>query len=508
MKRLITSEGKRMRKAVGPGKGLWRTLSACALAVAMTVGGTARAELVIDHIDAEGFANEKSPNFKKIVFYLDLFDDQSRFLSGLEKSADGAVKVFIDDKEVEGKLTVQTFKDANQALAVGVLVAAHNAYAEYDPASGMPNILELSKNGFEAFLKNLSNQNFVAVWYYNEDGLSRVYSWSNRPEEAGTTLQQLVKPPTEKQSGKAPALYANIQKVMESIKEFETTLPRRRILLLLSDGKDAIADKAAAVEKRINAIAEIAKDTKAKVYAIGFTIDVPEPLVNLTTLASKTSGVYRRLSEEKAGDIATEIESIAKELQNQYVVTFEPKEWRGAEAPVNIRLEVTAPNGTPMQRTWPEPVKTGKYSGPIWEWLQWVVYGVGGLLGIGLIWLLIKTIAKGRKNRPVAVEEEAGPVGPYKGKLTALTGVYAGKEFYLTEDVTTIGSIAGNTIVLQEQGVSKRHAGIKIEEMRFELADFGSTNGTHVNGAKVTKQFLRDGDEVRIGECRMKFSLK
>lgn len=498
-----------MTNAIGTWAGSWRARASWALALALTVGATARAQLVIDRVDAEGFANEKSPNYKKIIFYADIFDDQNRFLTGLEKSGDGTVKVFIDDKEVQGKVTVQTFKDANQALAVAVLVAAHNSYANYDPESGMPNILELEKNGFESFLKSLSNQNYVAVWYYNEDGLSRVYSWSNRPDEAGATLQSLVKPPTDKASGKAPSLYANIQKVMESIKEFETTLPPRRILLLMSDGKDAIADKAAAVEKRINGISEIAKDTRAKVYAIGFTIDVPEPLVNLTTLASKTSGVYRRISEEKANDIATEIEAIARELQNQYVITFEPLEWKGSEAPVNVRLEVTAPNGTPMQRIYTEPVKVGLLPTDHWNaWLKYVVFGLGGLLGIGLIWLLIKAVLKGRKNRPVEVAEEEGPVGPYKGKLTALTGVYAGKEFYLTEDVTTIGSIAGNSIVLQEQGVSKRHAGIKIEEMRFELADFGSTNGTHVNGAKITKQFLRDGDEIRIGECKMKFSLK
>ena len=296
---------------------------------------------------------------------------------------------------------------------------------------------------------------------------------------------------------------------MDKFKEFEGTLPPRRVLILMSDGKDAIADKAAAVEKRINAIADIAKDTRTKVYAIGFTIDVPEPLVNLTTLASKTGGVYRRIPEERAGEIATEIEAIARELQNQYVITFEPTDWRGSEAPVNVRLEVTAPNGTPMQRIYTEPVKVGLLATDHWNaWLKYVVFGLGGLLGIGLIWFIIKAILKGRKNRPVVVEEDDGPVGPYKGKLTALTGVYAGKEFYLTEDVTTIGSIAGNSVVLQEQGVSKRHAGIKIEDMRFELADFGSTNGTHVNGARVTKQFLRDGDEIRIGECRMKFSLK
>lgn len=479
-------------------------LAATAL-LGVAPGMTARAEVVVDHIMSEQFNNEKDPNFKKIVFFVDVFDDQGKFVTGLDKEA--TVKVTIDGKEVEGTVAIQTVKEANQPMAVGILIAAHESYSNFDPESGMPNILELEKAGFEGFLKNFSNQNYVAVWYYNEDAFNKVYSWSNKPDEAASALMSLVKA-AEKQPGKAPALYANIQKVFESIAEFDSTLPRRRIVLVMSDGKDAIADKSAQVKKRIDAIADLAGTTKAKVYAIGFTIDLEEPLVNLNEVASKTFGVYRKLPAEKADTIATELEGLSKELQNQYVVTFTPKEWRGADQPVNIVLEVTPPGLTPMQKILSD-VKVPALGTDIMAILIPVFIGVGSLLGIGLIWLLIKAIIKARKNRPVAgaVEEEQF-VGPYKGKLTCTMGTYAGKEFFLTEDLTTIGSISGNTIVLQDAGVSKRHAGIKIEEMRFELADFGSTNGTFVNGAKITKQFLRDGDEVRVGECRMKFTLK
>jgi hypothetical protein len=175
---------------------------------------------------------------------------------------------------------------------------------------------------------------------------------------------------------------------------------------------------------------------------------------------------------------------------------------------VKIVLEVTPPGLTPMQKIL-DDVKVPSLGTDIMSILIPVLIGIGSLLGIFLIWRFIKWMIRRRKNRPVYVsEEEEQFVGPYKGKLTCTMGAYAGQEFFLTEELTTIGSIGGNTIVLQEAGVSKRHAGIKIEEMRFELADFGSTNGTFVNGAKITKQFLRDGDEVRIGEARMRFSLK
>jgi hypothetical protein len=88
------------------------------------------------------------------------------------------------------------------------------------------------------------------------------------------------------------------------------------------------------------------------------------------------------------------------------------------------------------------------------------------------------------------------------------SGPLAGELFHLTEDVTTIGRIDGNAIVIQDDAVSKRHAGIKIEDMRYELADFNSTSGTWVTGRKINKQFLKDGDEIRIGNTEMTFTLK
>jgi len=84
----------------------------------------------------------------------------------------------------------------------------------------------------------------------------------------------------------------------------------------------------------------------------------------------------------------------------------------------------------------------------------------------------------------------------------------AGEVFPLTEEIVTIGSVDGNHVVIYDDGVSKRHAGIKIEDMRYELADFGSTNGTWVNGRKINKQFLRDNDEIRVGNTTIEFTLK
>jgi hypothetical protein len=485
-----------------------RNLGALAIALAATnIGTPAKADLKVDYLDAEGFANEKSPTYQKLVFYADILDGQDRFLTGFEKSDKlNSIKVFIDDKEVAGTFDVKTFKEANQTLALGLVIAAHKDYVSKDEEGGQTeSVLDVALRGYASLLKELSNQpSQVAAWFYNDETSDRVMDWQNKPDQ----LADEVKKVKGGVSDKKPSMLSTFEKAFKSIQD-NPNLPRRRVLLTLSDGQDANGKK---TDKRLKVLSDLAADTRAKVYALAYSFsNVTDDFGNLSDLASKTGGVYRKLSADdvKLGDLEGILTDLATELQNQYVITFTPTDWRGAEQPVNIRIELTAPNDAPMKSIL-EGVKVGQLSTDHWNvWAKWVVYGLGGLLGLGLIWLLIKAIINGRKNRPTEVVEESGPVGPYKGKLTALTGVYAGKEFYLTEDVTTIGSISGNTIVLQEQGVSKRHAGIKIEEMRFELADFGSTNGTFVNGAKVTsKQFLGNGDEIRIGECKLKFSLK
>lgn len=55
----------------------------------------------------------------------------------------------------------------------------------------------------------------------------------------------------------------------------------------------------------------------------------------------------------------------------------------------------------------------------------------------------------------------------------------------------------------QEQGVSRRHAALLIEDESLKIVDLGSANATHVNGQKLLAhqaRILRDGDELRLGK--------
>lgn len=90
-------------------------------------------------------------------------------------------------------------------------------------------------------------------------------------------------------------------------------------------------------------------------------------------------------------------------------------------------------------------------------------------------------------------------------RLEFILGPLAGHVVELRDEVTTVGSVAGNTVVLADPAVSRKHAGIRRVEGGYELADFGSTNGIYVNGHRMPKKLLAGGDVIRVGNSELVF---
>ncbi|MGA2333103.1 MAG: FHA domain-containing protein [Syntrophales bacterium] len=73
------------------------------------------------------------------------------------------------------------------------------------------------------------------------------------------------------------------------------------------------------------------------------------------------------------------------------------------------------------------------------------------------------------------------------------------KEIPLDQDVITIGRKTDNDIVIDNQAVSGYHARIKKEGNSLLIEDASSLNGTFINGQKISKGELHNGDVVLIG---------
>jgi ABC transport system ATP-binding/permease protein len=81
------------------------------------------------------------------------------------------------------------------------------------------------------------------------------------------------------------------------------------------------------------------------------------------------------------------------------------------------------------------------------------------------------------------------------------SGPVVGKVYHLDAEEIYIGRESTNTIVINDVQVSRRHAKLEQKGSAYVIQDLGSTNGTFVNGARISgTQALNPGDMVALGE--------
>jgi chromosome segregation ATPase len=73
---------------------------------------------------------------------------------------------------------------------------------------------------------------------------------------------------------------------------------------------------------------------------------------------------------------------------------------------------------------------------------------------------------------------------------------------------TCIGRTPENDIRIDSTCVSRRHAVILTGSRQTVIEDLNSTNGVLVNGKRVTRQILKDGDDVVFGRSRYRFAVR
>jgi pSer/pThr/pTyr-binding forkhead associated (FHA) protein len=89
--------------------------------------------------------------------------------------------------------------------------------------------------------------------------------------------------------------------------------------------------------------------------------------------------------------------------------------------------------------------------------------------------------------------------------LRFISGKYQGGEFPIVPDKQIlVGRSSDLDMVLVEDMVSRKHARIAMQTDQIWIEDLGSTNGTFVNGEKIKRARLKEGDRVLIGTSILK----
>jgi pSer/pThr/pTyr-binding forkhead associated (FHA) protein len=91
--------------------------------------------------------------------------------------------------------------------------------------------------------------------------------------------------------------------------------------------------------------------------------------------------------------------------------------------------------------------------------------------------------------------------------LIGLGDALNGEQFILSKNKIEVGRRPNSDIVLNESSVSSMHAQIIKDGVDWKVLNLLSSNGTYVNGEKVTEKVILPGDRIAFAEAEFVFTL-
>ncbi len=89
-------------------------------------------------------------------------------------------------------------------------------------------------------------------------------------------------------------------------------------------------------------------------------------------------------------------------------------------------------------------------------------------------------------------------------KLVILSQGMTGRSHELTAEKTTIGRLEDNTFTIGDPSVSSHHCEVLLRGDTVIVRDLNSTNGTYINGERITEAPLKPGQILRLGQVELR----
>ncbi len=86
-------------------------------------------------------------------------------------------------------------------------------------------------------------------------------------------------------------------------------------------------------------------------------------------------------------------------------------------------------------------------------------------------------------------------------------GSLQGEDFHLHDGRNIIGSSPPCEIQLQDEGIEDRHASIRFSSNQWTLTDLDSESGTFLNGKRVYRHEVKEGDKIMIGKSLLRVKM-
>lgn len=438
------------------------------------------------------------------------------------------------------------FKDTDEGIAYTLLIDISKTMA------GAP--FTQSLQAAQGIIEHIGARDSIAIIAFGDD-VSPISDFTNDKDALLAKLRAIT--PDHNNTH----FYAAVNKAYELNKRQDQDLPRRRAILVISDGKDEgsgiILDDLLRQNDHLG----------IPIYSIGYSKIERRYLDHLKRLSELSGGRY--LTTQDTQEFSQIYQEMFSDLQSHYVIYTECQTGTADgsthqmiviyhQEPYRIQTEkkVTFVYQEPTPTPAPTLVPTAAPESPPANVVEdspktlsaflkqhiWL-YGIPATGMLFLLLLALLVVNKRKKTAPQHVqlieEEESGVLEkeqtgeeeaiapPEKTsqktllsqkelerglpviKLIVLKGKLAGQEYALSVNAqgTTLGK-EGADLIIDDKEVSNIHCSLAWIKNHLMLQDEGSAQGTFLNGIPITiRMELEDGDVIEIGQCRMRLKI-
>jgi len=491
-----------------------------ALAVAVAVPARADNHAVIDQVTLE----PSSLGGQRLRIYLTALSLQGQVL---EVGEAGTPRVSVDGRRLDLPYALGTYGEMKADTAIVVLVQAGFDFTDVLPVIGDALDNEV--------LANAGDRTQVAILTYGETlGAGKLGSLRAARSRATKLLGD--------GSIGEPVLLDQLERAIHLLQKAVTKpegRPLRKMVVIVGDGRDVSADR-----DRVTRIGKRAGRAGIRIHSMAYSPkDIRRPLLLLGELSKQSLGTFRWIRGAKADSWGPAFHQLAAELFSQTTITmFLPAEedLSGRKLKVQLvgRAELTAVNEVriPDVSCNGQTCEAGMYcaadrcvaprTAARRGVLGWILLIGGIALGVIVVLGVIGFILTKRQELAANVGVPTAP--PIQGqvaqvpnvavpsrppvsqppsngpRLYVVNGPFAGREFPLKHGFF-VGKTAGCDLLIDDGYTSGHHAQFVMQGAGYRLFDYGSTNGTFVNGQRVQDATLEHGASIRIGSTELKY---
>jgi hypothetical protein len=461
----------------------------------------------------------------------------------LDLTEPNTIKTLVGASELKAPFAIGNFAATKEQVAMVVVVQATLEYQEV-----LPVLLEALD---QSLLAHLDDKTLFAILPYGE----AVGTGKLAPLK---TARAKINGVTQDGTAGDPALVETVERALILLKKAKTNpegQPLRKLILLIGDGRDRVGDR-----DRVTRLGVRAAKENVRIHSFAYSpSDQRRPLLLMGELSRKSLGTFRWMQLEKTTTEAwaAKFQQMLDEILKQYVLTYfvatddDPSGkkikvttvGRVAASSNEAKVPASMCNGEECAGYCADNacvIPRGPEGRGVFGWILLIGgIAVGAVLLLALVGFVLskrqqpiplppgmegvagvispgvpmmpgqQTVPGPKQKKQKKQKQPAMPAGPPMPQGIAymmfVTGPRTGERVMLHNNFL-VGKVPGNHLIIEDGYTSSNHAQIAVDAQgQWHLYDRGSTNGTYIDGNRITDHVLTSGVTIRFGGTDLRF---